>query len=156
EKLAVPHHWVSMGQDSQSLWGECKGSAAQPYRTVIDLSEPAFKCTCPSRKFPCKHGLGLFIMAARKPDSIKSASAPEWVIDWITSRAQRAEKNAQPAEKQADPAAQAKRADQRQKKILNGLAELDLWLADLTRRGLATIQSQPYSFWEGIASRMVD
>jgi uncharacterized Zn finger protein len=25
----------------------------------VDLSGPAFRCTCPSRKFPCKHGLAL-------------------------------------------------------------------------------------------------
>ena len=41
-----------------------QGSAASPYQTGIDLSEPAFQCTCPSHKFPCKHGLGLFLLLA--------------------------------------------------------------------------------------------
>jgi hypothetical protein len=36
------------------------------------------------------------------------------------------------------------------------LGELDLWLRDLVRRGLATAQGQPFSFWEGPAARMVD
>ena len=58
--LANARKWATLGCDMRSAWGECQGSAREPYRTQIDLSEPAFRCSCPSRKFPCKHGLGLF------------------------------------------------------------------------------------------------
>jgi uncharacterized Zn finger protein len=47
-----------------ALWGECRGSAAAPYRAVIDLSGPAYRCSCPSRKFPCKHVLALLLLWA--------------------------------------------------------------------------------------------
>ena len=49
--LAAASKWQHVGQDERALWGECQGSGAKPYQTVIDLSEPAFKCSCPSRKF---------------------------------------------------------------------------------------------------------
>ena len=49
--LAAASKWQNVGQDEGALWGECQGSGAKPYQTVIDLSEPAFKCSCPSRKF---------------------------------------------------------------------------------------------------------
>ncbi|MBN1430950.1 MAG: SWIM zinc finger family protein [Anaerolineae bacterium] len=157
EKLAAASKWVTSGCDDQALWGECKGSSARPYQTVIDLSEPAFHCSCPSRKFPCKHGLGLFLLFTRDPGSIKTASQPGWVSDWLAKRAARAAKaEARATEKPSDPAAQARRIDQRHNKVLSGLTELDLWLTDLMRRGLADARSQPYHYWEGVASRMVD
>nr|WP_279163542.1 SWIM zinc finger family protein [Rhodococcus erythropolis] len=28
---------------------------------MVDLRGPAYKCSCPSRKFPCKHALGLLV-----------------------------------------------------------------------------------------------
>ncbi len=43
------------------LWGLCAGSGKNPYQVVVDLSGPAYKCSCPSRKFPCKHALGLLL-----------------------------------------------------------------------------------------------
>ena len=51
--------WPTLGQSANALWGECQGSGSKPYQVSVDLGGPAFKCTCPSRKFPCKHGLGL-------------------------------------------------------------------------------------------------
>ena len=32
---------------------------------VIDSTGPAYKCSCPSRKFPCKHALGLLFLIVR-------------------------------------------------------------------------------------------
>ncbi|MBW5486798.1 SWIM zinc finger family protein, partial [Streptomyces bambusae] len=52
------------GSASGSVWGLCKGSGSKPYRTVVDLTGPAYKCSCPSRKFPCKHALGLLLLWA--------------------------------------------------------------------------------------------
>src|SRR5215470_17970544 len=78
--LATASKWQNVGHDERALWGECQGSGAKPYQTVIDLSEPAFKCTCPSRKFPCKHALGLFLLVANQSptsDTVAPASAPE-------------------------------------------------------------------------------
>ena len=62
--LAQKSKWLRLGFDSRAVWGECQGSGKEPYRTKIDLREPAFACSCPSRKFPCKHGLGLFLLLA--------------------------------------------------------------------------------------------
>ncbi len=45
--------------------GLCQGSGRQPYQARVDLAEPAFKCSCPSRKFPCKHGLALLLLFAK-------------------------------------------------------------------------------------------
>jgi hypothetical protein len=158
-KLATPARWPSLGHDERSAWGLCQGSGKDPYQVKIDLSEPAFKCSCPSRKFPCKHGLALFMMLIGQADRLKDTTAPAWVTDWLEDRAARAEKRSQkeaaPA-KPVDEAAKSKRADQRKAKVSAGLQELELWLFDLVRNGMANAQSQPSQFWETPALRLVD
>ncbi|PZD73190.1 hypothetical protein C1752_02256 [Acaryochloris thomasi RCC1774] len=157
KSLANLSKWQTLGCTDNVTWGECKGSGKKPYRTQIDLTEPAFRCSCPSRKFPCKHALALFLLLAGQVDSFTEHSPPDWVQEWLGKRSQTTQKK---QEKQTatltDPAARAKRAEKREAKIQAGLVDLDLWLRDLIRQGLATAQSQPYSFWDQPAARMVD
>ena len=50
---------------SELLWGRCRGSGAEPYETIVDHVEVAWRCTCPSRKLPCKHALALLLLWVR-------------------------------------------------------------------------------------------
>lgn len=156
--LANPGKWVSFGQTEQAIWGECKGSGSKPYQTQIDLSEPAFKCSCPSRKFPCKHGLGLFLIWAEQPALLDRTPPPEWVEKWLQGRQQRAKpKDPQDPSTEAKRAVQqAKRAAARESKVSAGLQDLELWMRDLVRQGLATAQGKDYSYWEQPAARLID
>ena len=77
--LANPAKWVSKGIGEHALWGECQGSGSKPYQTQIDTGNMAFKCSCPSRKFPCKHGLGLLLLYSRQPGSFDTQTPPAWV-----------------------------------------------------------------------------
>lgn len=158
KSLATVRKWVTLGQADQAVWGECQGSGKDPYRTQIDLSEPAFKCSCPSRKFPCKHGLGLFLVWAEQSTAFSADAPPSWVEEWLNSRQQRQEKRTQKQEqaKPVDAAAQAKRAAHRAAKVTAGIQDLQLWLYDLTRHGLATVQQNSYQFWDLPAARLVD
>jgi SWIM zinc finger len=160
--LAAARKWLMLGADEQTAWGLCQGSGKDPYQAQIDLTEPAFRCSCPSRKFPCKHGLGLFLLLASNAAAFKEKRRPDWVVEWMASRAkraeQRAEKQARPeaGDKIVDEAAQAKRAASREAKVTAGLQELELWLRDIARGGLAAAQSQPPQFWERMAARLID
>lgn len=154
--LANPNKWVSKGINEIAMWGECQGSGSKPYQTQIDLTNIAFKCSCPSRKFPCKHGLGLFLLYARQKDTFTNAEMPAWVNEWISKRAQKEEKKTEKEEKPVDTAAQAKRQENREKKVADGIEELLLWIKDIVRNGIINIPEKPYSFWEQMAKRMVD
>jgi len=162
--LASRRKWLVLGRSDRAAWGECQGSAREPYRTQIDLAEPAFRCSCPSRKFPCKHGLGLFLLLASEPAAFEQGAPPPWVAEWLTRRDQSAsQRDAKPVPAPAavDPqkkrvAAQAKTAAARETKVAAGVEELGRWLRDLIRQGLAGAQGRPYSFWESVAARMVD
>jgi hypothetical protein len=159
QDLSVPRKWVSFAGNEQAVWGECMGSGKEPYRTAIDLSEPAFKCTCPSRKFPCKHGLGLFLLFQSNSSTITtSASPPAWVVEWLEKRTGKSTRKQQSPAPRLAPAAggDAARAQVIIKNVTAGLILLRRWLDDLARCGLADLPKLGYSFWDGIAARMVD
>jgi SWIM zinc finger len=162
QSLAAPRHWQKLGCNENIVWGLCQGSGKDPYQIQIDLSEPAFRCSCPSRKFPCKHSLGLFLLLAAQPKTFVENEPPAWVKEWLESRRERTAKRNEKQAKEAsevkvvDPAAQAKRAQQRESRVTAGLQELELWLRDLIRNGLASAQTAPPQFWERPAARLVD
>lgn len=164
KSLAIASKWPLLGRSDSAAWGECKGSGKNPYRTQIDLSDattPAFRCSCPSRKFPCKHALGLFLLLVEQENAFQSTppsdSPPDWVAAWLAKRSQStAQKQEKRQKSTVDPVAQAKRAEQRATKIDAGLTDFNQWLEDILRQGLATLPHQPYSFWDQTAARLVD
>src|SRR5258708_19410843 len=81
--LASERRWSGLGQSGHALWGLCQGSGSKPYQTQADLGGPAFRCSCPSRKFPCKHALGLLLLAADSPAAVPVSEPPEWVAPWL-------------------------------------------------------------------------
>lgn len=144
--------WSDCGTDEVLVWGACQGSGKNPYRVLVDTAGPRYKCSCPSRKFPCKHALGLLFLWAehRLPDG---TPAPEDARQW-GSRPGAAEPAAEPTAEQQ--AAAAKRAADREAKVEAGLAELDRWLTDQVTTGLARAWSDPYPHFEQAAARMID
>lgn len=159
-KLADPRHWRNLGHTPQALWGECQGSAL--YQTRVDLASLSVKCSCPSRKFPCKHGVGLMLLAATTPDALPESAPPDWVAAWLNQRAARAEAEATPKAPAAPKddakaaAAATKRIGKREGLVSDGLDMLDLWLHDLMRGGLGAVEAQPARFWYDMSKRMVD
>lgn len=141
----------------QLLWGDCQGSGKVPYSTMIDLRNPAFKCTCPSRKFPCKHGLGLLLLFIRTPHALTAADQPApAVAEWADRRNNRQMARETREEKVPDEKAQQKRADQRWQKVAAGAEELAVWLKDAVRAGVMNVPQDSYHFTEKIAARMID
>lgn len=156
--LAVPGKWVLLACSERAVWGHCQGSGKNPYQTAIDLNDIAFKCSCPSRKFPCKHGLGLLLLFAAQADLFEKAEEPEWVTAWLAKRGEKAEKKEQKArnEKPVDAAAQAKRLEKRHQNVLNGIEDLETWMKDLVRNGLVNVPERADNLFENMARRMVD
>ncbi|WP_280696230.1 SWIM zinc finger family protein [Kitasatospora sp. GP82] len=160
-KLSAPAPWSQVGWGQGALWGQCKGSGSTPYRTVVELTTPAYKCSCPSRKFPCKHALGLLLLWSGSPEAVTgNAEPPEWAAEWLNGRQQRSEqaveRRAARAEAvAADPAAAQRRADRRADRVAAGAQELRLRIADRIRHGLADHTSVAGG-WGEVAARMVD
>jgi SWIM zinc finger len=161
--LGRPAPWQGAGVAGDVLWGLCAGSGKNPYQVVVDLSGPAYKCSCPSRKFPCKHALGLLLNWAN--GALPEESGPaDFAAAWLAERRARAEKadksvvRTVPGDSPAsavpgtvkDEAAAARRVQQRAQRVANGLAELESWLKDQVLIGLSATPEPE------IAARMVD
>lgn len=160
-KLARPGPWSDTGSTESLLWGKCQGSGKTPYQVSIDLTAPAFRCSCPSRKFPCKHGLALLLLWVEGSGSVQdvdeaAAFAREWAADRSARSAARAATSAAKALKQPDPEAQARRLEVRLALMTGGMDDFARWLGDLARGGTAAARQRPYTWWDATAARLVD
>ncbi|HEX8007099.1 MAG TPA: SWIM zinc finger family protein, partial [Trebonia sp.] len=158
-KLARAGGWSECGSggDPASVWGLCQGSGKSPYQTCVDLVEPAYRCSCPSRKFPCKHALALMLLWAG--GEVKEIDQPGWVREWHEGRASRTARKAAAAtvpRTEAQERAAAKRAEARRQRMASGVAELRQWLADQVRHGIAGTDQLGYKHFETLAARLID
>jgi hypothetical protein len=164
--LSGPGPWRDPGwlPGEGVIWGLCQGSGSQPYQTCVDVSGPAFRCSCPSRKIPCKHALALLLRWAT--GALPAGPLPAWVAEWLAAREDRAARaqvrqdaatepvDEQTAQRRA--ASAARTVARRAERITAGLEELDRWLADQLRRGLAAATRLGYGHWDTMAARLVD
>ncbi|MEP3276309.1 MAG: SWIM zinc finger family protein [Stappiaceae bacterium] len=181
-KLLKPAQWPVRMQASGGglIWGACQGSGANPYRVAVDLSDLGSKCSCPSRKFPCKHALALMLFWSAQQADFSAGETPEWITDWLGRRRKSASGAAKPTAEKAlgkslqaareediptaeDPKTQArrqaakiKRAQATRQSINDGLVELEGWIADQLRTGLTDLLGDLTARCRRIASRLVD
>ncbi|MDX1523961.1 MAG: hypothetical protein R3264_20195, partial [Anaerolineae bacterium] len=132
------------------IWGEFPIKNKPALQTKVDLTRPAFACSCFSRKFPCHHALGLMLLLLDTPQMFGQRPAPDWVSRWYSklTRPNGYAKNGRASIK--------KSTKNRQANILAGLKELELWLQDMIRNGLATVHGKPKQYWFKMADRLVD
>ena len=178
--LARPTPWRDTGATPDLVWGLCAGSGKSPYQIIVELAGPAYKCSCPSRKLPCKHALALLLTWANGevPDR---AEPSDYALAWAAERQARAQKAAarlaapvdgdpaaaipadpeavrqrEEAERKREEAAAARRA-QRADRVTSGLSELEEWLRDQVRVGLPAAVGPPAGGHADVmAARMVD
>ncbi|MFI1222751.1 MULTISPECIES: SWIM zinc finger family protein [unclassified Streptomyces] len=162
-RLGSAGPWSGTGCDAAgAVWGLCKGSGSTPYRTVVDTTGPAYQCSCPSRKFPCKHALGLLLLRASDDAAFRQAEPADWAAPWIEGRRgreaakDRVTAGGAAARGPADTDAARKRAERRSERVTGGAQELEQRLGDLLRGGLAAADRSEYGLWEETAARMVD
>ncbi|GAA5156498.1 SWIM zinc finger family protein [Nocardioides marinquilinus] len=160
-RLATPGPWSDAGATDTLVWGRCQGSGRTPYQVSVDLTGPAYRCSCPSRKFPCKHAVALLLLwsSGRLGTDGVAAAAPDEARQWAEQRAARAAdaagREARPA-RAVDPDAQARRRAERLRLMDDGVDDLGTWLTDLVRGGLAEARRRPYAWWDAAAARLVD
>jgi hypothetical protein len=177
-KLRKAAAWPLLGNDAAgTIFGECQGSGAAPYRVVCSELDYGYNCTCPSRKFPCKHALALMWMRTDGAFAFTAGPLPDWAADWLARRKpgatgpKQAKESAKASAAEAeateavveDPKAAARAAAQRERNraereasIRAGLDELDTWIADALQAGLASFMPAAGERCRKIARRLVD
>jgi hypothetical protein len=84
------------------------------------------------------------------------------VLEWLGQRTainkRKAAREQNQREQKADDLSgtRKKRAVKRQTQVEQGIEHLDLWLEDLVRNGLGSLETQSTAIWEQQAARMVD
>jgi hypothetical protein len=180
-KLLVDSKWPSLERDAEQrfLWGACQGSGASAYRVVVEIADLGAKCSCPSRKFPCKHSLALMWWFAERPDRFTEAAVPDWVTEWHgrrrraggedkaaadggppksarTAAAEAAHEAAAPRDAEAAARQKERNRAAREASIAQGLDELDVWVDDQIDRGLGTFGARAVEQCRLLARRLVD
>jgi hypothetical protein len=160
--VGTPAKWSGAGAAGELVFGECAGSGAKRYHSCVDLAETAFRCDCPSRKFPCKHALGLLLLWSEGAVA-ETERAPAWADEWLARRRERAARTAanEPA---AEPAGQPDRpraaasatAAQRAERVTAGLSDLERWLEDQIRQGIAEARRTGPQAWADLHRRLID
>ncbi len=161
------------------MWGRCVGTSAEPYECAVDHVEVAFRCSCPSRILPCKHALALLLLWSRGQvaEGEPLPFAAVWIAKWLVAAEaaglaaplSSTEPDANEPETQTAPSAPgvpppplpelpppSKTRDDRIARMSAGLAELDRWLDDRVRTGLADPSLASYKTWDGLAARLID
>jgi hypothetical protein len=162
KSLSGKSNWLIAQYNDRAVWGEIKGSGAKPYLTQIDINNIAFKCSCPSRKFPCKHGLGLMLLWTNDTNAVtQNEEEPAWVADWMNKRIAKDEKLTEVKEYTEEELAKQektklKRTEDRTLAVENGVAELTLVLKDIIRTGILNLPQKDASYFDKIAARMID
>lgn len=162
KKLSTSDKWEQASVSDRALWGSIKGSGKNPYVLMIDTKNLAYKCTCPSRQFPCKHALGLLLKYSAESDAFPRDTEPEHVVEWLGKREERAnkvdkeEKELTEEDKAKRDKAKAKRQDDRMILVNAGLNEIKTWLHDLIQIGLLELPSRTDTYFLDMEKRMVD
>jgi hypothetical protein len=152
--LAHRRHWAEVASDGRLLWGLCKSSGERQYEVVASLAGDALRCECSARQYPCRHALALLLLFLKSSPAFEQAQvAPAWAQE----RLKQAPPPALSLQEQAQrEAARAARFGQRLALMQRGVEDLEQWLLDLVRQGLATAESQPEAFGVSFAARMTD
>ncbi len=158
------------------MWGRYHGSGAEPYDVSVDHIDVGARCTCPSRAHPCKHIVALLVLWVR--GHVSRVTEPAAVAAWIDRQHRRRPERDDAAAASADvPAGEPLGDDdesrpesspepvadpgdisrnERVERLVGGLVELDRWLEDRLRAGLADPSIGRFATWDELARRLTD
>ena len=182
EAVAVPSRWSQTGCSERALWGRYHGSGSEPYDVAVDHAAVGSRCTCPSRVHPCKHVVALLVLWLR--GHVGTVAEPPAISAWAERQQRRLD--ARPAtpgvsgehgtavvedREAAGRSGQGDDVDDRPRlpidgtessrnerieKLVGGLVELDRWLEDRLRAGLADPTVSRFATWDEVARRLTD
>jgi hypothetical protein len=106
------------------------------------------------------------LISAMSPNSVTETFQPDWVKAWIDSREAKQDKKSASDDSEVDnpiatkpkavPGTNPKTIAAREAKIAVGLENIELWLRDVMRAGLAELASGSHRQFEDQAARLVD
>ncbi|WP_158963340.1 SWIM zinc finger family protein [Myroides fluvii] len=141
---------LKISVEKDLIWGECAGSGKNPYRCSADYMDPhhpVFRCSCPSRQFPCKHALGLLYAYEAGGNTFETDEIPEDIVSKRDKIEKKQEKKTQVKESIKEKANKPKKVNKATfaKKVeaqLTGIAMAEKILDDIVLTGLAALDAR--------------
>lgn len=165
-KISAGGGFVSLSrtEDGTFYMGECKGSGKSNYTVSVDFideNSPLCRCSCPSRQYPCKHGLAL-LFEIEKGKSFAVCQLPDSIREKREKKEKRAAKSAgghpdnggkeTSGTKKASRAARVKKM----KKQLEGISVLKKLTDRLLRFGLGTLEGTSLKAYKDLSKQLGD
>lgn len=149
-RLFFAKRWQTLQGNGQYLWGEYETAYGHKSSAIVRLEPPLFRCSCKSPRRPCKHALALVLLFLNRNEvwTVKE-ELPEWAVKLLGSHAVTGASST----KSSSP--DVLKQEKRIQLMDQGVGELDKWLQQLARLGLAQLANAPEE-WEILAARMVD
>ena len=166
KKICSSGSFVKLAHSSDDTFymGECKGSGKSNYivsADFVDEENPVMRCTCPSRQFPCKHGLALLFEIA-DGKTFEECEIPE---DILAKREKKEKTKAKKEKESAEGTVKEKKAPSkvskaaRTKKINKQIEGLDLIKnisTQLLKLGLSTIGTVSLKEYKDVVKQLGD
>jgi hypothetical protein len=144
ETVADPLKWSRLACYEGGIWGEFGSRDNAPQHTHVLLPSLALSCDCPSRKFPCRHALGLALLYKRTPGLFPSGSPPSW----LPTRTGLPTETAVLIDRHI--------TNEQLPKVQAASNAYSLWLQDLIHSGLAGLPKKPLRYWQTMAQRLAE
>ncbi len=165
-KISVGGGFVSLSktEDETFFMGECKGSGKSNYQVSVDFIEegnPLCRCSCPSRQYPCKHGLAL-LFEIEKGKDFGICQLPDSIREKREKKEKRAAKSGEkrPDGKGAE-GAKGKKASRgarvkKMKKQLEGISVLKKLMDRLLSFGLGALEGTSLKAYKDLSKQLGD
>ena len=130
------------GSDGRLLWAEFAEGKRAPVHTTVLLPTTHVACSCAATRFPCRHILGLLLRDQKSALDLRLP--PDWATRADNMRSGRADTGSDVTH------------DSRREKLIAGMADLQRWLGDVARQGLAGLPQSRRHEWPAAANRLAD
>jgi len=152
-RLAQPQFFVGTAVFPPFVFARLPAGEGQTHATVFNTEKNTLFCSCSFRPQPCLHvrSLRQLYLNSEGLGFSPADALPDWVQQLVSGQGGRVQ--APPA----DPGiARQQRRNERLERAADGFDDLETWLLDTIRRGLATTVSEDPKWAENIAARMAD
>ncbi len=138
------------------IFAEIPAGDGCSHAVAMNLETRALYCSCPFFPKPCVHALALSALYTRAGEArfTRAGALPDRMQALVSGLPAGRERPAIRTENRL--AAQTQRRFERLERAAGGFEDLEAWLLDTIRRGLATVVSEDPRWWENIAARMAD